>query len=174
MKTSSLIVIFLCIISFSTIGQNTLSGPAVMSKTYMAAGLRFGVTSGATLKGFIGNGQAIEGILGVWHHGITTTALYEKYVPFIDRPGFHWFYGAGGHFTFETSNPVFERSNPVWNRPYYGRGIGLGVDGIVGIEYKPQTLPIAFSLDAKPFLEVNTSGGIWGAIDPGIGVKVIF
>ncbi len=174
MKISLLILTVLLSTSFLSNGQNTLSGPAAMSKTYMAAGLRFGVTSGATVKGFIGNGQAIEGILGVWRHGITTTALYEKYIPLVERPGFHWFYGVGGHLAFETSNPVFERSNPVFGRPYYGRSVGLGVDGIIGIEYKPRTLPIAFSMDAKPFMEINTSGGFWGSLDPAVGVKVIF
>lgn len=172
MKLAHLIFTFFLTTSFLSNGQSTLTGPAEMSKTYMAAGLRFGPTSGITLKGFVGNGQAVEGILGFWHHGITVTGLYEKYLPLFETPGFHWFYGGGAHVAFASRNSLYEPSRI--GRPYDGRGVGIGFDGIAGIEYKPQTLPIAFSLDLKPFFEVNTAGGVWGSVDPGIGVKVIF
>lgn len=172
MKLAHLTFTFLLSTSFLSNGQSTLSGPAEMSKTYMAAGLRFGPTSGITLKGFIGSGQALEGIFGFWHHGVTITGLYERYQPLFDTPSFHWYYGGGGHFAFESKNRLLTPSRI--GRPYYGRGIGIGLDGVAGIEYKPQTLPIAFSLDLKPFFEVHTSGTVWGSIDPGVGIKVIF
>jgi len=174
MKFKQLIFVLAIIAPTVSIAQSTLSGPAAQSKSYMAAGLRLGTTSGITFKGFIGSGQALEGILGMWHHGITTTLLYEKYLPIVEVPGVHWYYGGGGHFNFQTRNGFYERDKNIWNRPYNGSGFGLGIDGVIGVEYKPQRTPFAFSFDLKPLIEVNTSGGFWGSLDPGLGVKVVF
>ena len=57
---------------------------------------------------------------------------------------------------------------------YHQGGIGLGIDGVIGLEYKIPTIPIAISIDVKPFLEVNTSGGAWLSLDPGLGIKIAF
>jgi hypothetical protein len=48
------------------------------------------------------------------------------------------------------------------------------MDGIIGIEYKIAPIPLAVSLDMKPFFEMNTNGRAYLSLDPGIGVKVAF
>ena len=58
----------------------------------------------------------------------------------------------------------------------YGRGkdFALGIDGIVGIENKIPQIPIAMSLDIKPFMEIFRDGELNFSLDPGIGVKFTF
>ena len=143
-----------------------------------AIGLRAGETSGLTVKRFIGQSNAIEGILGTWGYGLSVTALFEKHVPAFNTSGFNWYYGAGGHASFENSyygRYYYYRRNVLYVENYYANGgFGLGIDGIVGLEYKLNNAPIAFSADLKPFFEINTRGGAWASLDPSLGVKVTF
>ncbi len=114
----------------------------------------------------------MEGIVGFWRHGLSTTILIEKHVPAFNVSGMNWYYGGGGHVAFHNDNYV---------RDYYGRKVfyadgqmGLGVDGIFGLEYKIPAIPFALSLDVKPFVEVNTQGGVGMALDGALGIKVAF
>lgn len=141
-----------------------------------AIGLRAGETSGLTVKQFVGSETAFEGILGAWRYGISATLLYEKYRS-TTVSNLNWYYGGGGHVAFE--NRYYDRyyyyNGRYYVADYYANGgMGLGIDGVLGLEYKIPNAPIAFSLDLKPFIEFNTHGGVWTAIDPGLGVKVAF
>jgi len=142
-----------------------------------AVGLRAGETSGLTIKKSIGNGAAIEGIFGAWRYGLSATALFEKYVPVGSVSNLNWYYGAGGHVAVQNNRYYryyyYDRNRDVYYSDYYyNGGIGLGLDGILGMEYKIPNAPIALSLDIKPFFEVNTHGGAWVSLDPGLGIKV--
>ena len=86
-------------------------------------------------------------------------------------------YGGGGHFSTCTNAPYYKRHD---NRegPYswrYGRnGFAAGLDGIAGLEYKFAPIPLALSVDIKPFVEVSNYGVIYTALDAGLGVKLAF
>lgn len=134
-----------------------------------AIGLRAGGTSGLTIKRFVGN-NAIEGIIGFAPNAFSITGLYEIHAAAFNEPGFKWYYGGGAHVAF-TGNNYYWRDN---SRYYRNTGVGLGIDGIIGLEYKINPIPIAISLDLKPFVEMNTNGGIYSFIDPGLGIKVAF
>jgi len=133
-----------------------------------AIGLRFGGTSGITYK----TGGGFEGILGFWGNGFSVTGLKEFYATAFDTSELSWYYGYGGHIAF------FSSGNPGNN---YGRGdrryddsvVGFGIDGIIGLEFNPTEIPFAFSIGVKPFIEVDTNGGVYGAPDPAIGIKYI-
>lgn len=142
----------------------------------IAVGLRAGETSGLSVKKFLGSSTAIEGIVGAWRFGISTTALFEKYTPAFNTTGLNWYYGAGGHFAFQNSyyDRYYYYKGVYYPNYYENGGFGLGIDGILGLEYKIQSAPIAFSFDLKPFIEMNTHGGMWGSLDPGLGIKVAF
>ena len=133
--------------------------------------MRAGETNGITYK-HIGNSNAIEAILGVWSGGFGLTVLYERYTPAFDEPGFSWYYGGGGHIAF------FDGYRRGWfdrEHEYHDDvDMAFGVDGIVGLEYRIPPIPIAISLDLKPFLELDTDGnaGLW--LDPGLGLKFVF
>ncbi len=139
-----------------------------------AIGLRGGESSGLSIKHFTGKG-AIEGIVSVWPNDLALFLLYEIHRPAFGVEGLNWYYGAGGHVAFYTRRRAYyyDRYGNYWW--YRGRrGFGLGIDGIVGLEYKIPPIPLAISIDLKPFVEVNTDGNVYPALDPGIGIKLTF
>lgn len=159
----------------TTSGTSSSAAPAVEKSNYRTAiGLRAGETSGLTFKRFLGNNSAFEGIISTWPYALGVTALYEKHEQAFDLEGMKWYYGGGGHAIFETARSYY------WYRGdryfyYHDRGgLGLGIDGIVGLEYKIKPIPFAVSLDIKPFAEVLTDGGLYMSLDPGLGIKVAF
>lgn len=138
-----------------------------------AIGLRGGETSGLTIKHFTGNSLAIEGIVGLWSHGFTATLLVEKHQEL--GSGFNLYYGGGGHLVTGTDRYYgwYRRGHRYYY--YDGNTFALGIDGVIGLEYKIPQAPIAFSLDLKPYVEfVNGSGAVWTSLDPGLGIKVAF
>lgn len=151
--------------------QQFMTPPPALGTSYNTAiGLRGGETSGLTIKHFFGGSAAIEGIIGLWHHGFTLTALYENHTSAFGVAGLNWYYGAGGHFSARTNSSYYgwgHRRNDYYDNDNFG----LGVDGIVGLEFKIPQVPVALSLDLKPFIEVISNGRIYGSLDPGIGVK---
>lgn len=149
--------------SFSTLALNS-------SSYTNAIGVRAIGTSGITIKHFTKNSRAVEGILGFWPNAFSATLLIEQYANAFDEAGLNWYYGLGGHLSAKSD---WVDGEPLGNRRVDGN-VGLGVDGIFGIEYKIREVPIAVSLDVKPFLEVTTNGSAFVALDPGLGVKVTF
>lgn len=150
---------------------NGMFGIAQDGSYKTAIGIRAGETSGLTIKQFIGSSTALEGIIGMWSHGFSTTLLFEKYVPTGSVAGLNLYYGAGGHLAFETVDYGWYYRHERFYR-YRHDHFGIGIDGIVGLEYKIPSIPIAFSLDLKPFIEFQTHGVAWVSLDPGLGVKV--
>ncbi len=154
--------------------KGSMPNLAINSPNYKTAiGIRGGETSGLTVKQFVRSDKAIEGIIGFWHRGLSGTILFEKYAPAFNVSGLNWYYGAGGHVAFETGGSATYYRNDRHNH-YRDGSIGLGVDGLVGMEYKIPSTPLALSLDVKPYVEVVTKGSTWFSLDPGLGIKVVF
>lgn len=157
------------------IGLFFLSTP-LLAQYNVAIGVRAGGTSGFTIKRNYTN-SALEGIVGFWYHGLSLTGLYERHPGIHEVNGLHWLYGVGGHVRFYNPNFPRHRHGP-W---YYGYpveveegALGLGVDGLFGVEYKFPVIPFAMSLDVKPFIEFTSDGFVWFAVDPGLGLKLAF
>lgn len=149
----------------------------VAQKSYNTAiGLRAGGTSGLTVKQFIGSSHAIEGIIGFWPNAFSITATYQKYTSSGSVTGLNWYYGGGAHVAIETDPTYhYDKNRGRWYYyRYHDEGVGIGIDGIIGLEYKIPAIPFAISLDLKPFLEVGSYGGVFAALDPGLGIKVAF
>lgn len=145
---------------------------AVNSYTYNTAiGVRAIGTSGITIKHFRSSNKALEGIIGFGPGALSATLLFETYLNAFDEPGLNWYYGIGGHIATQ-SDWVYYDGIRRYNRS--SGDVGIGVDGIFGMEYKINEVPIAVSLDVKPFLEVTTGGNVYLAIDPGLGIKFAF
>ncbi|HXB39685.1 MAG TPA: hypothetical protein VNZ49_04035 [Bacteroidia bacterium] len=142
-----------------------------------AIGLRVGETSGLSIKHFMnGSSHAIEGIIGITPYSVGITALYEQYVS-TDVKGLSWYYGAGGHVNTGINRRVYYtyyNDNRYYVYRYNYPGVGVGIDGIVGVEYKIAKVPFAISFDLKPFVEINNSPNIFLALDPGLGLKFTF
>ncbi|GAB4382636.1 MAG: hypothetical protein Kow0075_14530 [Salibacteraceae bacterium] len=145
-----------------------ISEPSYSSSYNLAFGVRAGGTSGITVKYFTSSSSALEAIVGFGPNYFGITGLYEIYVPAFNVSGLNWYYGGGGHaVVFNSKKPWFELPGNY----YTANAVGLGVDGIVGLEYKIPPIPIAVSIDLKPLINVTTTGNIGWSIDPGLGVK---
>ncbi len=177
MKTKEIILTAIALIAFTFAGKAQDNGNmpnlAINTSSYNTAiGLRGGETSGLTIKHFTSNSRAIEGIVGIWGHGFSGTVLLEKYAPAFNARGLNWYYGFGGHLAFQNGGGYYYDYGR--HKHYHGGALGLGVDGIVGLEYKIPKAPFALSLDLKPYIEVVTKGHMWMSLDPGLGIKVTF
>ncbi len=172
MKTLKSVVVLTLALTSQTLFAQDL---AVNSSSYnTAVGLRAGETSGLTIKHFMGGQNALEGILGLWYHGFSATVLYERHSSAFNVSGLNWYYGLGGHGTFYSTRRYYYYRGRARDSYYENGSVGLGVDGVFGIEYKIPKAPLALSLDVKPYAEIISTGGIWTSFDPGMGIKVTF
>lgn len=142
----------------------------------IAFGLRAGETGqmcGGTIKGFVTNSLALEGMFGYWHKGLTVTALAEQHYPLFRVRGLNWYFGGGLHVAGQTG---YSRWYDVQGRGtvYEDGGMGFGIDAIFGVEFKIPVAPVAFSIDFKPYTEINSHGQLGGGLDPGLSVKLAF
>lgn len=167
MKTikSTILLLTILLTCHQIQGQQLKTGTSYKT----AVGVRGIGTSGLTIKHFTQQNKAIEGIVGFYPNAFSATVLVQKYQNAFAEPGLNWYYGIGGH--------IATQSDVVRNEGLYRREtseFGVGIDGIFGIEYKIQEVPIAISFDLKPFFEVATDGDAFIALDPGLGIKATF
>jgi hypothetical protein len=129
-------------------------------------GIRGGLAQGITLKFFTGRtNNAIEGILAVRWSGTFITGLYEIHDDPFRLDGMQWFYGFGAHIGFWDGGDV------PWEDE--AKSItAIGVDGIIGLEYTFEEIPINVSLDWKP--AVNLVGGGYWTDGFAISVRYVF
>jgi hypothetical protein len=136
-----------------------------------AVGLKFGgYENGPSIKYFTTDDVALEGVLGFRDHGIVITGLYEIHLPAFGAAGLKFYYGAGAHIGSEGAG-VYQTIGGG-NETYATAHILLGVDGVLGLEYKIPQAPIAISLDLNPRAELAT--GPFFDIAPGLGLKYTF
>ena len=139
-----------------------------------ALGVRIGGTSGIAAKFFYKTDMAAEAIIGTFGNGFSVTALMEKYAPIYNAEGLYVYYGGGAHLAFYNGKGSYYSN--FGREVDYRRNndVGFGINGIIGLEYRlPENIPIAFSLDLKPFVEVGSGGYVSVAPDPSIGIKFI-
>jgi hypothetical protein len=129
-------------------------------------GLRAGLPYGLSIKHFISKTNAVEGILASRWQGFVVTALLENEHWTGNYPGLNWFWGVGAHIGFwDTGN------NPNLNANY--RGSVIGADGILGLEYTFDEIPLNLSLDVLPSVNLIGSTG-WGGINGALTIRYVF
>jgi hypothetical protein len=111
-------------------------------------GVRLGTSSGLTIKHFTGPASAIEGLFTTRWDDFSFTGLYEINARAFDVDHLTWFYGGGGHLGFYNGNHT--NSYAV-----------LGVDGIIGLEYTFDEVPINLGIDFKPTLDLIGYVDFW-------------
>lgn len=139
------------------IAATLLTITAVSAQNYKwAGGVRIGGDQvGATVKHKFNSSSAVEAIFSYpWDNGFNITGLYERHIPVISQ-GFNFYYGFGGHIG-------------SWDHDF-----AIGVDGIVGLEYKLPMAPIAFSVDYKPTFNIASHTHFYMA-DIALGIKYTF
>ncbi len=130
-------LVFLLVIAFSLV----ITSNAQDYNT--GIGLRGGLYNGLTVKHFVGEKAALEGILATRWSGFEVTGLYEIHNPLADVDRLKWFYGAGGHVGF------YDSDYTSWGDPGTNYTV-IGVDLVLGLEYSFSEIPINLSLDWKP------------------------
>ena len=124
-----------------------------------ALGIKFLDGAGITLKHFINDRDALEGIGFFWTQGTRITGLYELHYDIAGAPGLKWYVGPGAHVGFYNTK--------------YGNGSFVGVDGVLGLDYKINRAPLNLSLDWQPSFEFGTGRGFTGSWG-GLGVRYTF
>ncbi|MDE3142822.1 MAG: hypothetical protein KGL19_01625 [Bacteroidota bacterium] len=149
-----LFVAFICISAISY-GQQINTG-----STYKTA-IGIKVYPGALdIKHFIKPNVAVEGLAYFWQYGFRTTALYEIHGNINPVEGLKYYIGGGAHVGFY---------NNRWTVDYPSRqnGVDIGVDGVLGLDYKIPGAPINISFDWQPSLDLigyNNFESGWGGL----------
>jgi len=123
-----------------------------------AISARVGISSGIAYQLMVDDFRGYKGLMSFRDGGIQLTALIESYRPlylkFTDK--MYYYTGMGAHIGFTRWPP----RRGLYPNPFYtydGNGHFapvIGLDGIVGLEFRLSSIPLTFSLDAKPFFEL--------------------
>jgi len=156
-------IILLFIIASTTL--TTLQAQQTSKDYVTAVGVKF-FPGALTVKHFLNDNNAIEGLGYFWQYGSRITGLYEHHTNFNTVDGLKWYVGAGAHIGFW---------NDKWKNNYPSRnsGVAMGIDGVLGLDYKLKTAPLNFSIDWQPsfnFIGYNYFEGGWG----GLAVRYTF
>jgi hypothetical protein len=128
-------------------------------------GLRGGLPYGITFKHFISETDAFEGILSTRWGGFRITALYEIHRPTKQYQNLKWYLGIGSHLGY------WDNRSPFVNDP--DNQVILGIDGIIGMEYTFDEIPLNLGIDWIPSLNLigDTS---WGKLLIGVSARYVF
>ena len=157
-----IIILMFAIGTMSTVfGQEMNTG-----STYQTAvGIK--IYPGAiSIKHFTNTNTAWEGLGYFWQYGFRATGLYEIHGNINGVDGLKWYVGPGAHVGFY---------NTTWAKDYPSResGVAIGVDGVLGLDYKIPGAPLNVSFDWQPsfnFVGYNYFEGGWG----GLAVRYTF
>ena len=160
---TSILGLFMALTVYSqNITIDTIKTRTTYEKAYNSAiGVKM-YPGAITLKKRIRDEKYLEGIAAFWKRGVRTTVLYEVQASLFDVDGLNWYYGGGAHVGFYKPKEKEYTSTPL-----------LGIDGVLGIDYKIKGAPINLSLDWQPSFEFGSGGGGfegWG----GLSVRIAF
>jgi hypothetical protein len=128
-------------------------------------GIRAGFSSGLTIKYFENHNVALEGLLTTRWQGFDITGLYEVHNQAFEVDHLNWYYGGGAHLGF------YNGSNASWGKNGTAYTV-VGIDGILGLEYSFDDIPINIGIDWKPALNLIGYTGLWS--EGGLSVRYIF
>ncbi len=151
-----IIVVTLLIASAKiSFGQSTYS---------KAIGVKFPAGFSVSYKDFLTDTRNLEAQATIWNKGFKVSGLYEfNFYVFNNADGLALFAGPGAHIGF-------------WKQQYksdYGSTIDIGIDGIIGLDYKFKDAPINLSVDWQPSITLIGSAGFAPA-SGGLAVRYTF
>ena len=114
-------------------------------------------------RSFYTRNKAVEGIGFISLDGFQLTILNEKFTPFANAENLTWYIGYGGHFNLWSERYKL-------NNPSKSAGVAVGIDGMLGLDYKLKNTPINLSVDIQPafnFVGASYFDLGWG----GIGIR---
>lgn len=133
-------------LAFVTGIGSSAKAQALGSDYRTALGVKF-YPGAITVKHFIKDDAALEGLLYFWRYGFRVTGLYEYHGDINNAPGLKWYVGGGAHIG---------SWNNEWKDRYPTRdnGVQFGVDGVLGLDYKIKEAPLNLSLDWQPSFNI--------------------
>jgi hypothetical protein len=152
------VLLAILILSF-TITTNAQSSTTNSSTYTTALGVKVWDGGGISLKHFFNDRNAGELIAYFYGHGIRFTGLYEIHGNIEGATGLRWYIGPGAHVGFYNTK--------------HGDGAFIGIDGVLGLDYKINSAPINISLDWQPSFEFGDHRGFVGSWG-GLGIRYTF
>jgi len=155
---------------------STLASESKAQYYLNSAGVRVGGSYGLTYKKFFNQSQSFELLLGGRNSGmhVTGTFQFNKPLNLSKNEVFFLYYGGGAHAGFQDYNSKVLDSQSFYryeNQTYFS----MGVDAIIGVEYRFLTAPITIGLDLKPYFTFigfrYTQANFW---DTSLSVKYTF
>jgi hypothetical protein len=109
-----------------------------------AIGLRLGYPISASYKFFVSDNAAIEAYAGfrgyTFYRYINFGAMYQVHKPISSVDGLYWYFGGGVSALLYT-----------YDSGFVGDGnFGVGINGVLGLDYKFADAPINLSADWMP------------------------
>jgi hypothetical protein len=144
---------------FLAIFSNAQSRSTNSSSYTTALGVKVWDGAGITLKHFFSPNHAGELIGYFWNRGVRLTGLYEIHGDFSGAAGLKWYIGPGAHISLYNSK--------------HGDGAFVGIDGVLGLDYKFRGAPINMSIDWQPSFEFGENRGFYGNWG-GLGIRYTF
>jgi hypothetical protein len=149
---------------FFVLQLHAQSNEATGSSYNQAIGIKFPGGFSVTYKKFVTDTHSMEAQLTSWNKGFRLAGLYEfNFYTFNDVEGLGWFVGPGAHVGF-------------WKDQYskdYNSKADLGIDGIIGLDYKFKDIPINVSIDWEPAVTLVGTAGFTPAYG-GLAVRYTF
>ncbi|MBC7849959.1 MAG: hypothetical protein H7Y31_09485 [Chitinophagaceae bacterium] len=129
-----LTVLIICTVSANAQPEGSSYKTAIGVKFYPGA---------ITLKHFTRTNRALEGLAYFWEDGFRFTGLYEIHGDINGAPGLKWYVGPGAHIGFWS-----DKWKDRW--PDRDNKVALGIDGVLGLDYKIKGAPLNLSIDWQP------------------------
>jgi hypothetical protein len=121
------------------------------------AGLRFGDYFSVTYRAFQEDNLALEGLLFFGRSSVTFTIMREHFEPAFGHisENLYFQYGYGMHVGMRYTDhyTVLGRRYVLDDHTYTPL---LGLDGMIGLEYRFPEFPFLVSVDLKPYFEYST------------------
>ncbi len=141
-----------------------LFSATAFSQNYnQAIGLKFPGGFAVTYKKFIADSKALEAQAMLAKESVRFVGLYEWHFAFNSVPQLSWYVGPGVHLGFYRQE----------YKTKYSTNVDLGIDGIIGLDYKFSGAPVNVSLDWQPSITFTGSGGSTPAYG-GLAIRYTF
>ncbi len=150
---------------FSMLFVLALSSQVKAQDYKSAIGLRFGYPVAISYKTFMTEKNALElfagyrGYSGIYSY-FSVGGLYEIHNAIADVDGLSWYYGGGLSLQFFSYDDSY----------YFGEdqgSFGVGLSGVIGLDYKFASAPFNLSLDFMPTIRFggwDNGYYSWGAL----------
>lgn len=149
------------------ISVNYLQAQALGREYRTAIGVKVWDGGGLSVKHFVNDRAALEGIAYIWDEGFRLTGLYEFHGDIGGAPGLKWYVGPGAHVGFYDNGKDNNNYNDGDGNTYFG------IDGVIGLDFKFNKVPINISLDWQPVFEFGDNRGFYGNWG-GLGIRYAF